>query len=144
MPLPAESGHLDDLAAGTEGQIYFIRRPTAHGKPSLRRFDLKKREEETLADGIDDFQISADRKKILYASGGTPDGGPPGPLTLGIVDAGQVHEGRWRTAARGDLGAGRAPRRMGPDPPRSLADQPRLLLRDEHARCRLECRLAQV
>jgi tricorn protease len=94
VALPAESGHLQDLASGSDGQIYFIRRPTARGKPSLRRFDLKKREEETLADGIDEFQISADRKKILYASGGAPDGNPSGgPLVLGIVDAGKFAKG---------------------------------------------------
>ena len=64
------------------------------GKPTLKRFDLKKREEETLAEGIDEFQISADRKKILYAFGGTnPDGSPAGPRTLGIVDAGKFNKG---------------------------------------------------
>jgi tricorn protease len=93
VALPAESGHLRDLASGSEGQIYYVRRPTARGKPSLRRFDLKKREEETLAEGIDEFQISADRKKIVYASGGSPDGVPSGPLTLGIVDAGKFTKG---------------------------------------------------
>src|SRR5262249_32651732 len=51
VALPAESGHIQELNAGAAGQIYYIRRATPRGKPSLRRFDLKKREEETLADG---------------------------------------------------------------------------------------------
>jgi tricorn protease len=93
VALPAESGHIQDLTAGLEGQIYYIRRMTARGKPSLRRFDLKKREEETLAEGIDDFQISADRKKILYTVRGKPDGPPTGPTTVGIVDAGKFSVG---------------------------------------------------
>ena len=99
VALPIEAGHLQHLAAGADGQIYYIRRvgvrpgqgPAARGKPSLKRFDLKTREEEALAEGIDEFQLSADRKKILYGSGGPP---PPGaPLVLGIVDAGKFTKG---------------------------------------------------
>ncbi len=99
VALPVEAGHLQHLAAGADGQIYYIRRvgvrpgqgPAARGKPSLKRFDLKTREEETLAEGIDDFQLSADRKKLLYEAGGPP---PPGaPLVLGIVNAGKFNKG---------------------------------------------------
>ncbi len=76
VALPIPSGTIQDLAAGAEGQIVYIRRvdvrpgqgPAARGKPSLRRFDLKTREEETLAEGIDDFRLSADGKKLLYRS----------------------------------------------------------------------------
>ena len=94
VPLPAESGDIRDLAAGAEGQIYYTRRLTTNGKPSLKRFDLKKREEETLADGIEEFQISADRKKILYAFfAALQNGVPSGPPTLGIVDAGKFNKG---------------------------------------------------
>ena len=99
VALPIEAGHLQYLAAGADGQIYYVRRvevrpgfgPAARGKPSLKRFDLKTREEETLAEGIDDFLLSADRKKILYKVGGPP---PPGtPLVIGIVDAGKFTKG---------------------------------------------------
>jgi tricorn protease len=93
VALPAESGQISDVTAGLEGQIYYIRRPTPRGKPSLRRYDLKKREEETLAEGINDFQISADRKKVLYTVGGAPDAPPTGPTTMGIVDAGKFSAG---------------------------------------------------
>ena len=71
--------------------------PGAGGAGSRRckRFDLKTREEETLAEGIDEFQLSADRKKILYRPAGraarpVP---PTGPTVLGIVDAGKFNKG---------------------------------------------------
>lgn len=92
VPLPVDAGMISDLAAGAEGQIYYIRRagnrpngPGAQGqaKPSLRRFDLKTREEQTLAEGIDDFTLSADHKKVLYRSG----------EAVGIVDAGKFSKG---------------------------------------------------
>jgi tricorn protease len=91
VPLPVEAGLISNLTAGTAGQVYFIRRTAirpprgeeGQGKPSLRRFDLKTREEETLADGVEDFHLSADRKKILYRAGEVG----------GIVDAGKFNKG---------------------------------------------------
>ena len=137
VALPLEAGLISDLAAGAEGQIYYIRRITTRpgalmepgqGKPSLRRFDLKTREEETLAEGIDGFVLSADRKKIFYRAG----------EVAGIVDAGKFNKGDGALALdRRDLDPDRAPRRVGPDLPRGLADQSRLLLCPEHARGRL-------
>jgi tricorn protease len=103
VALPIEAGNVENLEAGPEGQLYYIRRvgvrpgqgPAARGKSSLIRFDLKKREEETLAEGVDDFQLSADRKKILYRSGEPPTPfGPPGSeIAVGIVDAGKFKKG---------------------------------------------------
>jgi len=86
------------LKPGAEGQVYYIRRTAARpargeegvGKPSLRRFDLKTREE-TLAEGIDDFHLSADHKKILYRAG----------EVAGIVDAGKFNKGDGALAAIG-------------------------------------------
>ena len=73
------------------------RRPTSRGKGTLRRFDLKNREEETLSEGIAEFKISADHKKILYRAdepaGESGLGGPPGPPLLGVVDAGKFSKG---------------------------------------------------
>ncbi len=105
VALPIPPGTIQDLAAGAEGQIVYLRRvdvrpgqgPDRQGKPSLRRFDLKTREEETLAEGIDDFRLSADGKKILYQVGDPGDTPPPGAphvaLVLGIVDAGKFNKG---------------------------------------------------
>ena len=84
--------------------MYYIRRvgvrrardPRAR-EAFARRFDLKTREEETLAEGIEEFQLSADRKKLLYRSG-EPGGrsrpvAPPAAGRLGIVDAGKFNKG---------------------------------------------------
>lgn len=106
VALPVEPGHVENLSAGADGQIYFIRRvgispgrrPTSRGKGTLRRFDLKSREEETLAEGVGKFKISADHKKILYRAdeprreqglGERPSGG----TVLGVVDAGKFNKG---------------------------------------------------
>jgi tricorn protease len=106
VALPVEPGHLENLTAGTEGQLYFIRRvgmstgrrPTSRGKGTLRRFDLKSREEATLAEDIGKFDVSADHKKILYRAdepqGGPGLGEPPsGAVMLGVVDAGKFSKG---------------------------------------------------
>jgi tricorn protease len=106
VPLPIEAGNLDGLTAGTDGQIYYIRRaaaipsqgPAGRGKPSLRRFDLKTREEETLAEGIDGFKLSTDHKKVLYHAGepagdGLPGAPSQGPIVVGVVDAGKFTKG---------------------------------------------------
>ncbi|MFI5459249.1 MAG: PDZ domain-containing protein [Isosphaerales bacterium] len=106
VPLPIESGHLENLAAGNEGQVYYIRRAggvplrgrTGRGSPSLKRFDLKTREEETLAEGIESFSLSTDRKKVLYqvagpGGDGQPGEPPEGPVVLGIVNAGKFTKG---------------------------------------------------
>ena len=104
VALPVESGHIAGLKAGDDGKVYYIRRtgvipargPAGRGKPSLRRFDLKTREEETLAEGIDEFKLSADCKKLLYRTGDSgPRGGGPGQgaTVMGIVDAGKFTKG---------------------------------------------------
>jgi tricorn protease len=91
VALPIEAGLVSSLTAGAEGQVFFIRRSGSRpargeegmGKSSLRRFDLKTREEETLAEGIEDFRLSADHKKILYRAGDV----------RGIVDTGKFNKG---------------------------------------------------
>ena len=101
VALPIEPGLISSLAPGSDGQIYYIRRSTtrptqmeeAQGKPSLRRFDLKTREEETLADGIEFFGLSADHKKILYRAGEVG----------GIVDAGKFNKGDGAVGALGAI-----------------------------------------
>jgi tricorn protease len=97
VPLPVEAGRIANLVAGGNGQIYYLRRvgelPSrgrgGRGKASLKRFELKTREEESLADGIDDFKVSADHKKILYRAGQPFEP----PMVLGVVDAGKFTKG---------------------------------------------------
>ena len=70
--------------------------PAGRGKPSLRRFDLKNRKEETLAEGIDDFKLSADGKKVLYRVGEPGGGGRPGRRDGdGHCRRRQIYQGGW-------------------------------------------------
>lgn len=88
LSVPVESGFLSDLATGSEGQIYYVRREIARafgGPPgALQRYDLKKREESKMADGVVGFSLSADGSKVLVATpGGLLLGGAQGELKGG-------------------------------------------------------------
>ncbi len=100
VALPVDSGTIEGLEAGSEGQLYYIRR--AHGggrggtnpsKGTLKRYDLKKHEEETLAEGIDDFEITADRKRMLYQTGNPESPPGQGHFVMGVVDTGKFNPG---------------------------------------------------
>ncbi|MEJ7637415.1 MAG: PDZ domain-containing protein [Singulisphaera sp.] len=95
LPMPIPAGHLSDLTAGKAGQLYYTRRvgmvpgrggEAFAGTPSLVRFELKTREEETLAEKVEGFRISADRKKLLYWA----------KDTWGVADAGKFAVGKDR------------------------------------------------
>ena len=65
--LPPAAGNYSSLAAVT-GKVIYHRAPnsgSADKKKSVVYFDLDKREEKTIVDDADAFQISADEKKIL-------------------------------------------------------------------------------
>ena len=108
IAMPVESGMLSDLSAGAEGQVYYVRRPEARparddgglGKPTLRRFDLKTREDQALAEDVGDYRISADRKKLLYRA----------DAVVGIVDAGKFNKGDGAIAAVADVSIAVDPR----------------------------------
>ncbi len=93
IALPVPGGNLANLEAADEGKVCYLRRvgmvpgkagEAYAGTPSLVRFDLKTREEETLAEKVDDFKVSADRKKVLYHS----------KETWGIADLGKFAVGK--------------------------------------------------
>lgn len=73
LPLPA--GNYHDLQAGSPGQIYFIEdTPNSAGNfgpnagvSALHQYDINKRKDETVLNGVDGFSLSADGKKLLYA-----------------------------------------------------------------------------
>jgi tricorn protease len=69
LDLPVPAGELSDLTAGEEGFVYFRR--AIDGRETLQRFDLSKRRVDTLLPGVTAFQMSADGKKVLYASAGS-------------------------------------------------------------------------
>jgi tricorn protease len=64
LDLPVPAAELSSLRAGAEGQVFFLR--TADQKAALQRFDLKDRKTETLLPEVNEFDISADAKKLLY------------------------------------------------------------------------------
>jgi len=106
MPIPA--GQLSNLETGTAGLLYFQR--TSDSRTSLERYDLNVRRTETLLPEAGTYTLSADGKKLLYTSG----------PNWSIVS----------TTARIDPAAGRVEANLRG----SVAHQPRLLLRAEHAR----------
>ena len=67
LALPLKPAGYDDLQVGATGQIFYRKEPGAqHGADtSLNRYDLDKRKEDTLAEAISGFQISADGKRVL-------------------------------------------------------------------------------
>ena len=99
LTLPIPSGFLAGLVAGDEGQVYYLRREGAgpgqaglqSSKPALHHYDLEGREDETLAEGIDGYWLSSDRKKLMYQAEGD----------FGVVDLGKFtpDQGRLNTGA---------------------------------------------
>ena len=71
IALPIPAGDLDQLTAGTAGTFFFTDResPTSPAL-RLRRFQLKGRAVTTVLEGIRSFNLSADRKMLLYSAGG--------------------------------------------------------------------------
>ncbi|MGA9408554.1 MAG: PDZ domain-containing protein, partial [Bacteroidota bacterium] len=71
--LPPAAGNYGNLEA-VSGKIAYLRSPnsgSADKKKTAEYYDLDKREEKTIADGISDYMISADGKKILIAKDGS-------------------------------------------------------------------------
>jgi len=69
--LPAASGNYGNLAA-VSGKVIYLRVPNtgaANKNKQVVYFDLEAREEKTIIDDADNFQVSADGKKILLVKG---------------------------------------------------------------------------
>jgi tricorn protease len=64
VDLPIPAAELSDLQTGEAGQIFFLRE--SDGKKAIQRFDLKDRKAETLLPEANQFEVSADGKKLLY------------------------------------------------------------------------------
>jgi len=71
LDLPIQQGTFSNLQAGTDGEIYFLE-ATASGQgrfmrpDKLHHFTLKERKDDVIMEGVFDFDVSADRKKIFY------------------------------------------------------------------------------
>jgi tricorn protease len=67
--LPVKAGNYSDLAVGDSGEIYYIVRPSVPSESSkLHKYSLKDRKDEEIME-LDNYAISADRKKMLYTKG---------------------------------------------------------------------------
>ncbi len=91
VTIPVGSGQFRSLQPGEAGQLYYLR-DQDEGGWGLRRFDLDKREEQTLLPGATAFALSADNKKLLARVG----------QNWLISDAGRVDASRGRIAT-GDI-----------------------------------------
>ncbi len=69
--LPPENGNYGNLDA-VSGKLVYVQRPNtgADGQPSIKYYDLKKRESETILENSFSYTISADGKKMLVAQNG--------------------------------------------------------------------------
>ncbi len=67
LALPPKPAGYSDLQVGTTGQLFYRKEPGAQrgADTSLVRFDLEKRKEDTLAETVNAFEVSADGKRLL-------------------------------------------------------------------------------
>ncbi len=68
-----EAGNYTNLEAVT-GKVVYLKLPntgSADKKKSIDYYDLKKREQKTIAGGVDNYTISADGKKMMIAKSGS-------------------------------------------------------------------------
>jgi tricorn protease len=68
--LPLPTAFYSDLQIATTGQLLYLKRPTGNAFPSedpgaLSRFDLTKRKEDTLLEGVGGYELSRDGKRVL-------------------------------------------------------------------------------
>ncbi|HKJ81110.1 MAG TPA: PDZ domain-containing protein, partial [Ignavibacteriaceae bacterium] len=71
--LPPEAGNYGNLQA-VSGKVIYIQAPntgSAEKKKAIKYYDLTKREEKTIADGVNGYTLSADGKKILIVKDGS-------------------------------------------------------------------------
>ncbi|MES2330982.1 MAG: S41 family peptidase [Bacteroidota bacterium] len=70
--LPVAAGNIGNLNV-IKGKVLYTRSPNtgaADGKNSLKFYDIEKREEKTILGEMDDYQLSANREKILVSRSG--------------------------------------------------------------------------
>jgi tricorn protease len=78
LALPIPAGSYRNLTAGETGQIFYLENAPDIGSAagagqaggaSLHKYDFKTRKDEVILTGVSGFDLSWDKKKILYASG---------------------------------------------------------------------------
>jgi tricorn protease len=80
VSIPLPPGNYRNLQAGVAGQFYYIEAPAGAGpfggppgpeRASLHQYDLNKRKDDAFIPGVSDYQVSADKKKILFTGNNT-------------------------------------------------------------------------
>ncbi|MGH8042186.1 MAG: S41 family peptidase [Rudaea sp.] len=72
LALPIPPANFTGMSAGRTGELYLLEAPQVASEDdavTLKRFDLKKRKVETLADEVTAFALSADGNKVLLRTG---------------------------------------------------------------------------
>jgi len=91
--LPPAAGNFGALATA-KGKIVYMRYPNTgapDGRGTLKFFDLDKKEEKSIIDGVDNFEMAANNQKMLVAKSGTfavlkPEEGQKFDKTLPLSD----------------------------------------------------------
>ncbi|MDP4221777.1 MAG: PDZ domain-containing protein [Bacteroidota bacterium] len=69
--LPVRAGNYSDLQTGDSGDVYYVIRPSIPSESSrLHKYNMKDRKDEEVME-LDNYLISADRKKMFYNKGET-------------------------------------------------------------------------
>jgi len=68
--LPVAAGNYSDLGVGATGEVLYIVRPQDQSSSKLHKYDLKERKDSEIME-LDNYEVSADRKKMFYSSGRT-------------------------------------------------------------------------
>ncbi|TAE50262.1 MAG: protease [Bacteroidetes bacterium] len=107
LPIPARM--YVELKAGSEGMILFTESLKNEEGLTLHRFTTEKRKVEKVVEGIGGFEVSADRKKLLYSmdgaqlaicdAGGMPDPAK-GPLKVGELQVMVDPMAEWKQIFR--------------------------------------------
>ncbi len=90
--VPVAAGNYELLGVAGTGEILYIVRPQGRGASSLHKYTVKERKDEEVME-LDNYIVSADRKKMLYSKGQitgiTAAGKKPEP-GKGILNTGEL------------------------------------------------------
>ena len=82
LPLPSKNNN--SLSGMTEGKLFYLSVEPGANAAVLNSYDITKRKNEVVLSGVNNYVISADGKKILYAAGGSFGiAGTGGKITMG-------------------------------------------------------------
>ncbi len=90
LAIPVDAGDYNSLGSPAENQLIYLKQES--GKTTMRKYDLKERKDEEVAE-IDSYTLSADGKKMLYRKGrqwGIADAGSKPAPDKGMINTGAL------------------------------------------------------